>query len=156
MNINATLLGQAIAFFLFVVFCMKYVWPPIMAAIETRQKAIADGLSSAERAKKDLELAQANVSDRLKDAKLQAAEIIEQANKRKAQIIDEATTAAQSEREKILAQGRAELEAERHRAKEELRKQVAALAVAGAEKILERHIDQAANSDIVDKLVAEL
>ncbi|MGL5286609.1 ATP synthase F0 subcomplex B subunit [Aeromonas sp. RU39B] len=156
MNINATLLGQAIAFFLFVVFCMKYVWPPIMAAIETRQKAIADGLSSAERAKKDLELAQANVSDRLKDAKLQAAEIIEQANKRKAQIIDEATTAAQSERDKILAQGRAELEAERHRAKEELRKQVAALAVAGAEKILERHIDQAANSDIVDKLVAEL
>lgn len=156
MNINATLLGQAFAFFLFVVFCMKYVWPPIMAAIETRQKAIADGLSSAERAKKDLELAQANVSDRLKDAKLQAAEIIEQANKRKAQIIDEATTAAQSEREKILAQGRAELEAERHRAKEELRKQVAALAVAGAEKILERHIDQAANSDIVDKLVAEL
>jgi F-type H+-transporting ATPase subunit b len=155
-NINATLLGQAIAFFLFVVFCMKYVWPPIMAAIETRQKAIADGLSSAERAKKDLELAQANVSDRLKDAKLQAAEIIEQANKRKAQIIDEATTAAQSERDKILAQGRAELEAERHRAKEELRKQVAALAVAGAEKILERHIDQAANSDIVDKLVAEL
>lgn len=156
MNINATLLGQAIAFFLFVMFCMKYVWPPIMAAIETRQKAIADGLSSAERAKKDLELAQANVSDRLKDAKLQAAEIIEQANKRKAQIIDEATTAAQSERDKILAQGRAELEAERHRAKEELRKQVAALAVAGAEKILERHIDQAANSDIVDKLVAEL
>lgn len=156
MNINATLLGQAIAFFLFVVFCMKYVWPPLMAAIEARQKVIADGLSSAERAKKDLELAHANVSDRLKEAKLQAAEIIDQANKRKAQIIDEATVAAQAEREKILAQGRAEIEAESHRARENLRKQVAALAIAGAEKILERHIDQAANNDIVDKLVAEL
>ncbi|ALP40042.1 F0F1 ATP synthase subunit B [Aeromonas schubertii] len=156
MDINATLLGQTVAFIIFVWCCMKFVWPPLMAAIEARQKAIADGLSSAERAKKDLELAQANASDRLKEAKQQASEIIEQANKRKAQIIDEATTAAQAEREKILTQGRAEIEAERHRAKEELRKQVAALAIAGAEKILERHIDQAANNDIVDKLVAEL
>ncbi|ENY72366.1 F0F1 ATP synthase subunit B [Aeromonas diversa] len=156
MDINATLLGQTLAFVIFVWCCMKFVWPPLMAAIEARQKAITDGLSSAERAKKDLELAQANASDRLKEAKQQAAEIIEQANKRKAQIIDEATTAAQAEREKILTQGRAEIEAERHRAKEELRKQVAALAIAGAEKILERHIDQAANNDIVDKLVAEL
>nr|WP_233462698.1 MULTISPECIES: F0F1 ATP synthase subunit B [unclassified Aeromonas] len=135
---------------------MKYVWPPLMAAIEARQKEIADGLSSAERAKKDLELAKANATDQLKEAKLQAAEIIDQANKRKAQIIDEAAVGAQAEREKILAQGRAEIEAERHRAKEELRKQVAALAIAGAEKILARQIDQAANSDIVDKLVAEL
>lgn len=85
MNINATLLGQAIAFFFFVVFCMKYVWPPLIAAIEARQKAIADGLSSAERAKKNLDLAKANATDQLKEAKLQAAEIIEQANKRKAQ-----------------------------------------------------------------------
>ncbi len=100
MNINATLLGQAIAFFFFVVFCMKYVWPPLIAAIEARQKAIADGLSSAERAKKDLDLAKANATDQLKEAKLQAAEIIEQANKRKAQIIDEAAAGAQSEREK--------------------------------------------------------
>ncbi|MBC8673722.1 F0F1 ATP synthase subunit B [Aeromonas hydrophila] len=154
MNINATLLGQAIAFFIFVVFCMKYVWPPLMA-YRSPSKAIADGLSS-ERAKKDLDLAKANATDQLKEAKLQAAEIIEQANKRKAQIIDEAAAGAHSEREKILAQGRAEIEAERHRAKEELRKQVAALAIAGAEKILARQIDQAANSDIVDKLVAEL
>lgn len=156
MNINATLLGQAIAFFLFVVFCMKYVWPPLIAAIETRQKEIADGLSSAERAKKDLNLAQANVTDQLKEAKLQAAEIIDQANKRKAQIIEEAAIGAQTEREKIVAQGHAEIETERHRAKEELRKQVATLAIAGAEKILARQIDLAANSDIVDQLVAEL
>ncbi len=94
MNINATLLGQAVAFFIFVVFCMKYVWPPLMAAIEARQKEIADGLSSAERAKKDLELAKANATDQLKEAKHQAAEIIDQANKRKAQIIDEAKLCA--------------------------------------------------------------
>lgn len=100
MNINATLLGQAIAFFIFVVFCMKYVWPPLIAAIEARQKEIADGLSSAERAKKDLDLAKANATDQLKEAKHQAAEIIDQANKRKAQIIDEAAVGAQAEREK--------------------------------------------------------
>jgi ATP synthase F0 subunit b len=98
-NINATLLGQAIAFFIFVVFCMKYVWPPLMAAIEARQKEIADGLSSAERAKKDLDLAKANATDQLKEAKLRL-QIIEQANKRKAQIIDEAAVGAHSEREK--------------------------------------------------------
>lgn len=123
MNLNATILGQAIAFVLFVWFCMKYVWPPIMAAIEKRQKEIADGLSSAERAKKNLELAQTDATDRLKKAK---------------------------------AEAQAEIDAERKRAREELRKQVAMLAVAGAEKIIERSVDEAANSDIVDKLVAEL
>ena len=136
MDINMTLLGQTLAFILFVWFCMKFVWPPLMAAIEKRQKEIADGLSSAERAKKDLDLAQAN--------------------KRRAQIIDEANQDAMSEREKILKQAQAEIEAERNRAREDLRKHVALLAVAGAEKILERQIDKAANSELVDKLVAEL
>ncbi|PHM23767.1 F0F1 ATP synthase subunit B [Xenorhabdus budapestensis] len=156
MNINATILGQAIAFVLFVLFCMKYVWPPIMAAIEKRQKEIADGLASAERAKKNLDLAQANATDQLKKAKANAHAIIEQANKQKAQIIDDARAEAELERSKILAQGQAEIEAERKRAREELRKQVAMLAIAGAEKIIERSVDEAANSDIVDKLVAEL
>ncbi|MBD2813189.1 F0F1 ATP synthase subunit B [Xenorhabdus sp. Flor] len=156
MNINATILGQAIAFVLFVLFCMKYVWPPIMAAIEKRQKEIADGLASAERAKKNLDLAQANATDQLKKAKADAHAIIEQANKQKAQIIDDARVEAELERSKILAQGQAEIEAERKRAREELRKQVAMLAIAGAEKIIERSVDEAANSDIVDKLVAEL
>jgi len=155
-DINMTILGQTIAFILFVWFCMKFVWPPLMAAIEKRQKEIADGLASAERAKKDLELAQNNSMDQIKEAKRQATEIIEQANKRRSQIMDEATQDAMAEREKILAQARAEIEAERNRAKEELRKQVAALAVAGAEKILERQIDQAANSELVDKLIADL
>ncbi|MEX0446731.1 F0F1 ATP synthase subunit B [Xenorhabdus sp. SGI246] len=156
MNINATILGQAIAFVLFVLFCMKYVWPPIMAAIEKRQKEIADGLASAERAKKNLDLAQANATDQLKKAKADAQAIIEQANKQKAQIIDDARAEAELERNKIVAQAYAEVEAERKRAREELRKQVAMLAIAGAEKIIERSVDEAANSDIVDKLVAEL
>ena len=123
MNLNATILGQAIAFVLFVLFCMKYVWPPLMAAIEKRQKEIADGLASAER---------------------------------RSQMLDEAKAEAEQERTKIVAQAQAEIEAERKRAREELRKQVAILAVAGAEKIIERSVDEAANSDIVDKLVAEL
>lgn len=133
---NATLLGQAISFGMFVWFCMKYVWPPIIKAIEDRQKKIADGLQAAERAKKDLDLAQANASDQLKEAKRTATELIEQANKRKAQIIDEAREEAQAERQKILTQAEAEIEAERNRARDELRKQVATLAIAGAEKFL--------------------
>lgn len=156
MNMNATLLGQAIAFTLFVWFCMKYVWPPIMEAIEERQKKIADGLSAAERAAKDLDLAQANASDQLKEAKRAATEIIGQANKRKSQILDEAREEALVERQKILTQGEAELESERNRARDELRKQVATLAVIGAEKILERSIDVEAQKDILDNITAKL
>lgn len=156
MNMNATILGQAIAFILFVWFCMKFVWPPIMSAIEKRQKEIADGLASAELAKKDLELAKANTSGIMQEARAEAQAIIEQANKRKAAILEEVQQDATREREKILAQGLAEIEAERKRVREELRKQVATLALAGAEKIIERSVDEAANSDIIDKLVAEL
>lgn len=156
MSINATLFGQMIVFIIFVWFCMKYVWPPIMKAIEERQKKIADGLADADRAEKSLELAQEKAKDQLKEAKQQASEIIEQANKRRNQIIEEATEEAQSERSKIIAQGQAEIEAERNRAKEELRQQVAALAVSGAERILERSIDKAANADILEKLAEEL
>lgn len=109
MNLNATILGQAIAFILFVWFCMKYVWPPLMAAIEKRQKEIADGLASAERAHKDLDLAKASATDQLKKAKAEAQVIIEQANKRRAQILDEAKTEAEQERTKIVAQAQAEM-----------------------------------------------
>ncbi|HHJ2663021.1 F0F1 ATP synthase subunit B, partial [Escherichia coli] len=116
----------------------------------------ADGLASAERAHKDLDLAKASATDQLKKAKAEAQVIIEQANKRRSQILDEAKAEAEQERTKIVAQAQAEIEAERKRAREELRKQVAILAVAGAEKIIERSVDEAANSDIVDKLVAEL
>lgn len=156
MSINATLLGQAISFALFVWFCIKFVWPPLMNAIEERQKKIADGLADAGRAAKDLELAQAKATEQLKEAKVTANEIIEQANKRKAQIVEEAKAEADAERAKIIAQGKAEIENERSRVKDDLRKQVAALAIIGAEKILERSIDPAAHSDIVNKLVAEI
>ena len=156
MNVNATLLGEAIAFAFFVWFCMKYVWPPLNGAIEERQNKIADGLAASERAEKDLELAQQKATEQLKEAKVQAAEIIEQAKKRATQIVDEETQKGHDEREKIIVQGQAEVVAERNRAKEELRQQVSVLAIAGAEKILERQIDAAAHSDILDKLVAEL
>jgi F-type H+-transporting ATPase subunit b len=155
-NINLTLVGELIAFIVFVLFCMKKVWPPIISAIEERQKKIADGLEASERAEKDLELAQAKATEQLKDAKAQAAEIIEQAKKRGNQLVDEETQRGHSEREKIIAQGYAEIEAERNRAKEDLRKQVATLAIAGAQQILQREIDANAQNDIVEKLVAEL
>jgi F-type H+-transporting ATPase subunit b len=156
MNVNATFIGEMIAFVVFVIFCMKYVWPPIIGAIEARQATIADGLAASDRAAKDLELAQEKATAQLKEAKAQAAEIIEAAKKRDAQIVEEAAVKAQAEKEKILAAGHAEIETERNQAREELRQQVAILAVAGAEKILERSIDAAAHSDILDKLVAEL
>ncbi|WP_022942196.1 F0F1 ATP synthase subunit B [Psychromonas hadalis] len=156
MNINATLLGQAFAFAFFVWFCMKFVWPPLITAIEERQKKILDGLTQAERAGKDLQLAQAKASEQLKEAKVQAADIVEQANKRGAQIVEEAKVEGETERSKIITQGEAEVEAERNRAREELRQQVAILAIAGAEKIIKRSIDKDANSDIIDKLVTQL
>jgi len=156
MDINMTLIGELIAFVVFVIFCMKYVWPPIIGAIETRQQVIADGLAASERAERDLVLAQEKATEQLKEAKAQAATIIEAAKKREAQLIEEAAIKAKAEKAKILASGRTEIESERNRAREELRQQVAILAIAGAEKILERSIDAATHSDILDKLVAEL
>lgn len=156
MNMNATLLGQAISFILFVWFCMKFVWPPIMQAIEKRQQQIAEGLSSAEEAKKDLENAQVKKNEIIEQAKKEASSIIEQANKRKQSIVDEAQQDALREKDKILAQGRSEIESERKQAQDQLRKQIGTLAIMGAEKIIQRSIDEAANNDIIDKLVAEL
>ncbi|KZN35963.1 MULTISPECIES: F0F1 ATP synthase subunit B [Pseudoalteromonas] len=156
MNLNATLLGELIAFVVFVLFCMKYVWPPLNGAIEARQKKIEDGLAASDEAEKELERVRKEAAVELNEAKSQAAEIIEQAKKRAALIVDEETTRGQQEREKIIAQGHSEIDSERNRVKEELRSQVATLAVVGAEKILEREINQDAHSDIVDKLVAEL
>lgn len=156
MNINATLLGQAISFAIFVVFCMKYVWPPIIAAIENRQKEIADGLASAERATKSFDLAQEKAADQLREAKAAAATIIDDANKRKSQLIDEAKEQAEVEKARILQQGLAEVEQEKARVREELRSKVATLAIAGATKIIQRSVDEDANKDILDRIVAEL
>lgn len=156
MNPNATLIGELIAFIVFVWFCMKYVWPPLNGAIEERQKKIEDGLAASDQAEKDLQLARDKATAQLKEAKSQAAEIIEQAKKRATQVVDEETQRGHEERENIIAQGHSEIEAERNRVKEDLRKQVASLAIIGAEKIIEREINEAAHSDIVEKLVAEL
>ncbi|TMM45787.1 F0F1 ATP synthase subunit B [Colwellia ponticola] len=156
MNLNATLIGELVAFIVFVWFCMRFVWPPLNNAIEARQKIIVDGLAASDRAEKDLELAQEKATAQLKEAKAQAAEIIDVAKKRETRIVEEAAVKAEAEKVRILAAGHTEIETERNRVKEELRKQVAILAIAGAEKILERSIDAAAHSDILDKLVAEL
>jgi F-type H+-transporting ATPase subunit b len=149
-------MGELIAFTVFVLFCMKYVWPPLNGAIEARQKKIEDGLAATDKAEQELEVARKQAAEQLKEAKAQAADIVEQAKKRAALIVDEETTRGQQEREKIIAQGHSEIESERSRVSEELRKQVATLSVVGAERILEREINQAAHSDIVEKLVAEL
>ena len=156
MNFNATLLGQTIAFIVFVWFCKKYVWPLFAAVLEERKKRIADGLEAAARAEKDLELAQQRSTDQMKEAKVEAAAIIDQANKRAAQIVDEAKEQAREEGKRIIAGANAEIEQEVNRAREALREKVAAIAISGAEKILEKSVDQAANEEMLNKLASEL
>lgn len=156
MNINLTLIGQAIAFALFVAFCMKFVWPPLIAAISDRQRKIADGLNAAERAKADLANAQAQVKQELDAAKVQAAQLIEQANRRAAQLVEEARTQATAEGERIRQQSREAVDQEINQAREQLRGQVAALAVAGAEKILKAQVDEQAHAAMLNQLAAEL
>jgi len=155
-NINLTLIGQMLAFICFVMFCMKYVWPPIIAAMKERTEKIADGLAAADRASHDLELAQEKAVERLKEAKVEASGIVDAANKRANQIIDEAKDTAVVEADRVKASARAEMEQDVNRAREQLRGQVASLALAGAEKVLGAEIDQQAHADLVDKLAAEL
>ena len=156
MNINATFLGQMISMAFFLWFCSKYVWPLFVAILEERKKKIADGLEAAARAEKDLEIAQVKSNEQLKEAKAEAAAIIDQANKRAAQIVDEAKEQAREEGQRIIAGANAEIEQEVNRAKEALRAQVSAIAIAGAEKILEGSVDQAANEEMLNKLASEL
>ncbi len=156
MNFNATLIGQSITFIFFVWFCMKYVWPPVMSALETRKKQIADGLAAADRGRHELELAAKRATENLREAKGQAADVIAQAEKRAAQIIDEAKISAKEEGERQLAAARAEIEQEANRARESLREQVAALAVAGAEKILRREVNALVHADLLNQLKAGL
>jgi F-type H+-transporting ATPase subunit b len=156
MNINATIIGQAIAFFFFAWFCMKYVWPPVTSALRERQKKIAEGLDAADRAERDLQLAQEKATENMRKGKEEAAAIIEQANKRANQIIDEAKEKALEEANRVKAAKEAELEQEVNQAREALRSQVATLALAGAEKVLEASIDEKAHAQLVEKLAAEL
>nr|WP_233709992.1 F0F1 ATP synthase subunit B [Aestuariicella albida] len=151
-----TLIGQTISFAFFVLFCMKFVWPALISVMEEREKKIADGLEAADRADKDLELAQKRATQQLREAKEEAAAIIEQANKRANQIIEEAKGQAVAEGDRLKAAAEAQIEQDVNRAKEELRGKVAALALAGAEKVLGASIDENANSELVNQLAAKL
>ncbi|MFK0570230.1 F0F1 ATP synthase subunit B [Endozoicomonas sp.] len=156
MNLNATLIGQSVAFMFFVWFCMKYVWPPLTKALGDRQQRIADGLAAADKAENDLAQANNKVAELLKEARAEAQGIIELANKRGSQIVDDAKEQARAEGDRLKVAALAEIEQEVNRARETLRSQVASLAVAGAERILGEHLDEAANSKLVDDLAAEL
>ncbi len=156
MAINLTLLGQLIAFAIFTWFCMKFVWPPITAAMDARQKKIAEGLDAAGRAERDLKLAQEKAAEMLRETKQSAAEIIEKANKTANDIVEEAKQQARSEGERLLEGAKAEIELEVNRVKEDLRNQVSVLAVAGAEKILGATVDAKAHNDLVEQLAKEL
>ena len=156
MEINATFVGQAVAFLIFAAICMKFVWPPLMNALEKRQKEIADGLSAAEKAKKSLELAKSGAADTLREAKLDAQKIIDEANKQRSAIIDKATEEANLEKRKILDHAKVEIEAERNKAKEELRAEVISLAVSGAEKILDKKVDSESDRVMLKKLMDTL
>lgn len=156
MNFNATLIGQSITFLVFVWFCMKYVWPPLMQALEERQAKIADGLAAAERGQADLEKAKAQVADNMKSAKEQAQEIINQAQKRAAEVVDAAKARARTEADKIKSSAQAELEQSINSAKEQLRKDVSGIALAGAERILKQAINAKSHSAVLDDLMAQI
>jgi len=156
MEINATLIGQLITFAILVWFIMKYVWPPITKAMAEREKKIAAGLEAADRSQRELEHAEHKALSIIREAKLEASHIVEQAHKRFAQIVDEAKESARIEGERILGLAQDEIAREVHQAKEALRKQLATLAVAGAEKIIKRNLDASAQTALLDEIVSEI
>jgi F-type H+-transporting ATPase subunit b len=156
MNINLTFFGQMISFGILVWFTMKFIWPPLNAAIESRQKTIADGLAAAERARQELKDADNRVADEIRKAREEATHIVERANQQYNQIVDKAKTDAVAEGARQKAVAQAEIESLSHQAREILRQQVAMLAVSGAEKILKREIDQARHRDLLDALAKEI
>ena len=156
MNFNATLIGQMITFAVFVWFCMKYIWPPLMAALEERNARISEGLAAAQRGQQDLEEAQVKVTESLNEAKQQAQEIINQAQKRANEIVDEAKDAARDEADKIKVAASADIDQQINSAREELRKEVSSIALAGAERILKREVDPKAHAEVLDELVAQI
>ena len=156
MSFNLTVIAQAVAFALFIWFTVKFVWPPMLRAIEQRQKIIADGLAAAEQGKKSLETSTRQAEESVKGGRDRAAEIIAQAERRAAQVIEEAKTAAKAEGDREKAAAKADIQQEVTRAREQLREQVAALAVAGAEKILQREVDAKAHGDLLDSIKRQL
>ena len=156
MNPNITLLGQMISFAILIWFTVKFIWPPLMAAIEERQQKIAEGLAAADNAQKNLAQSQDKANEELKVARAKANEIIDQAHQRANQIIDSAKNDAIAEANRQKALAEAEIAAAANRAKEDLRKQVSVLAVSGAEKLLKREIDAGAHKALIDDLAAQL
>ncbi len=156
MNITLTLIAQALSFAILIWFTAKFVWPPLLGAIEARQKTIADGLATAERATHDLEIAAKRSAEILREAKEKAGEIVASGEKRASEIIEQAKAQAKVEGDRIVAGAKAEVDQEVFRAKEQLRTQVSAIALQGAGKILGREIDAKAHNDLLDKLAAEL
>lgn len=156
MGINVTLIGQLITFALLIWFTKRYVWPPITKAMRDREKKIAAGLEAAERSKRDLELAEHKALAIIKEAKQEASHLIDQANKRALQLIEQAKLDAREEGHRILQQAREEITRELNQTKEVLRKQLAGLAVAGAEKIIKRNLDVESQTALLDEFVAEI
>ena len=156
MSFNLTLIAQAVAFALFIWFTIKFVWPPLLRAIEARQKQIADGLAAGEQGRKSLEVSKRQSDEAIAAARGRAAEIVAQAEKRGAQVVEEAKNAAKAEGEREKAAAKADIQQEVSRAREQLREQVAALAVAGAEKILRREVDAKAHADLLDGIKKQL
>ncbi len=156
MNFNATLIGQTITFIVFVWFCMKYIWPPLMAALEERNARITEGLAAAERGQKDLEEAKSKIGENLNEAKQQAQEIINQAQKRANEIVDGAKDIAREEADKIKNSATADIDQQVNSAREQLRKEVSVIALAGAEQILKREVNAETHAAVLDELVAQI
>jgi F-type H+-transporting ATPase subunit b len=156
MNINATIIGQAIVFLILIWFSVKFIWPPLLKAIEDRQKKIADGLAAAERGQKELHQASGDAQAIVDEAREKALKIVDQANRRSSEIIEEARSTAISEGQRLVGDARQEVSLEQARARDALRKDVATLAVAGASRLLEREIDPKAHADLIEKLAREI
>jgi F-type H+-transporting ATPase subunit b len=156
MNINATLIGQAIVFLILIWFTVKFIWPPLLKAIEDRQKKIADGLAAAERGQKELQASHGEAAGIVNEARDKALKIVEQANRRSSEIIEEARATAIAEGQRLVGDARQEVQLEQARARDALRKDVAQLAVAGASRLLEREIDPQAHADLIEKLAREI
>lgn len=156
MDINATLIGQLLTFLILIWFTMKYVWPPITKAMQDREKKIAAGLEAAERSKRELEQAEHKALTIVHDAKLESSQIIDQAHKRSTHIVEEAKENARIESGRILERAQEDIAREITQAKEALRKQLATLAIAGAEKIIQRNLDASAQAALLDEFAAEI
>lgn len=156
MNINMTLIGQSIAMMVFIWFCMRYIWPPMVRAMEERRQRIAEGLAASEEADKKLEQAKAEVAQELEHARGQASEIVSQAERRATQVRDEAKQEAVAERERQVAAAEAEIQQSSNQARESLRNEVAELVVAGAEKLVGKEIDEQRHRALLNDLIARL